>query len=890
MLNTLLDFLTRTACRRPIPVIAASLLLALSATLYSAMSLRINSNPDDLVAKDRPYQVAYRDFVSEFGDLEYIYIVVVDNGDGSRSQACIDVLSERLRGIAELTGVYGSVSAAEQLRVATRAMPTQDLRDFAAAASAFPTLLSQGGPGEALATGTSMLERLGTTALSLSNDERRELGAGAMLLLKTVAAAADTESRAELARLLPDLMPRQYLRSESGKLFFLRISPVKDYGTLAVVEKPLEQIRAVIAEVGKEFPGVEIGLTGKQVLLADQMVTTSRDMTKASIISTFFVAIVFMIMTGSVWRPAAAVLCLLFGIAWTFGVTTLVLGEMNLFSTVFMPVLIGIGDFSVYLIIRYDEERRRFGVEESLRRAMFTTTPGNLTACMTSSAAFFVTMLTEFKALRELGFIAGTGLVLCLVASLVTLPAFLVVLDRRATRARLFPWRPFESHCGAPNEGIARPVLILAICALLTLALFPAIGNVRFEDNLLELQAEGLESVAWENRILEDSNHTTLFGVITADSLDEVARVIALAQQKPALGTVHSVFDVIAPDSAERTQLRARLHPPPGAALPQVHASPWGPPELERAAAAVHRVAALAALQAPREAERMERVGHALRELALRLYNEPAEVARQTREQIGHFVSQTGQSLATMLAGDRLGLRESLPDAARDMFVSPGGRFAVMLHPRKNVWAMDALVDFVADLRAIDPDATGFPVNHMEILAEMKRSARQVFLLALVTVVLLVWLDFRDLKDTILAVAPLLAALVGTFEAMGLLRIDFNIVNFISAPLLVGIGVDYGVHIIHRYREGGEKSSELGSTPRAVVLTALTTLIGFGSLLTAQHLGARSFGALMVVGGIACLVASLLILPNLLVVIQHVRRARSCQPREFSQTAPSVGK
>ncbi|MFO0946134.1 MAG: MMPL family transporter [Planctomycetota bacterium] len=884
MRTAFLSAVASLSCRYPKSLLAAALALTFFCTVYSQLSLRINSNPDELVSEERPHHIAYQRFLREFGDLEYMYVVVADSGNETRTRACVDALKDRLQGIAELPNVFAAITPREQLKIATRAMPEEQLRDLAYASSAFPVFLTGQDPGVALTEATRMLEHLRANGLSLSVDARRELGAGAMMLLKNFATVADPESERELLSLTLDSMSSRYFQSPSGKLFFIRIVPIVDYGTMEVVERPLEAIREAMADVQKKFPEMEIGLTGKQVILADQMVTTSQDMTKASVISIVFCLIVFMLMTGSFWRPIMAVASLLCGIAWTLGMVTFVLGEMNLFSTVFMPLLIGIGDFGVHLVVRYDEERLRHSSKEAVRRAILAVGPGCMTTALTSCTAFYVTMLTDFKGIRELGFVSGTGLLLCLLATLLVLPPLLVVFDRRRCVTPSLVAEPITLEAPAPMiNDIRRPVFILAVCAALSIGLLPEVFNVGFDDNLLDLQAQDLDSVRWEYRILDDSNSTTLYGVVIAEDYEQLHAMVEKARTLPSIGVIHSIGDVILPDTPERLELRDRLHSrlagsrdgrvdkPSGTDAAQGTIA-WGSEDLERAAASVERLARLAALQSPAEGERMDRVAASLRELAARMRHPDSEIAKRCREQIESRFEKTGEAIAAMLEGDRMGLAAALPESVRGMFLSKNGRFLIMLHPRKNVWNTQALAEFVGDLRKVDPSATGFPVNHLETISEMKQSASQGFFLAIAAVFFLLWFDFRNLKDTLLAVAPLLAGLLGTFEAMGLLRINFNLVNFISASILVGISVDFGVHIVHRYRESGEESSDLGSTPRAIILTALTNLIGFGSLITAQHLGARSFGMLMGIGGVACLIASMLILPNLLIVLQYFKQ------------------
>jgi predicted RND superfamily exporter protein len=226
-------------------------------------------------------------------------------------------------------------------------------------------------------------------------------------------------------------------------------------------------------------------------------------------------------------------------------------------------------------------------------------------------------------------------------------------------------------------------------------------------------------------------------------------------------------------------------------------------------------------------------------------------------------------SLRTMLDGDRMSLRDALPDGVRQRFVSPGGKFMVMLHPRNDVWELEPMREFINDLRAVDPHVTGVPITHFESLVEMRQAFMRMAYLALGCVALLMWLDFRSIRDTILAMIPLGFGMLWTFEAMGLFHISFNLANFFSVPIILGLGVAGSVQILHRYHEGGPTRLHLGATRKAVILTSLTTIIGFGALMLATHRGLRSLGFAMFIGISACLVSSIVILPALLALLER---------------------
>ncbi|MFM7250777.1 MAG: MMPL family transporter [Planctomycetaceae bacterium] len=170
-------------------------------------------------------------------------------------------------------------------------------------------------------------------------------------------------------------------------------------------------------------------------------------------------------------------------------------------------------------------------------------------------------------------------------------------------------------------------------------------------------------------------------------------------------------------------------------------------------------------------------------------------------------------------------------------------------------------------MRGVDPRATGNPLQAYEASLDMKRSYEQAALSALGVILVVLWFDFRTLRGTFLAALPLALGMAQTFGLMGLLGIDLNPANLIGVPLILGIAVDYGVHVVHDALERPGPYRISPSTANSVLVDALTTILGFGALMIASHRGLESLGRLLTLGVTACTVTSLVFLPALLRVV-----------------------
>jgi hopanoid biosynthesis associated RND transporter like protein HpnN len=869
--SSILESCARLTLKRPITLLSIALLTAVTGALLAATLLDVDADTNSLISDDRPFMKTYRAFMEDFGDLEYIYIVV-DAGepaDHSAAESAVIQLLKRLQSEPDLAGVRGRISPEELWRMAPRAMPLADLEELLDASTAFAPILERPTPSELLEEADADLRELVGDGLTMDETTARTLGAKSLFMLEALAAAparpGDPWSSFELAA------PRssEFLRSSTGRMYFVEILPQKDYGSLAVIEEPLARIREVIDSVQANHPTIQIGLTGKPVLQADEMAITRSDMTRASIIALTIIALLFMIVFRGVRRPLLAVLAFAAAFGWTYGLATLLVGRLNLLSMVFMLVLVGVGlDYGVHMVARWNEARRHGSAAEANRHVMHTAVVGNLTGAVTSAGVFLLALLTSFQGLRELGLIAGLGLLMCLAAMTLVLPALLVLTERGSSPTSKADIEP--SDHATRHQGRRIPTLVIAAAAILcTWFVFVVPEQLRFESNLLELQAKGLESVQWEHRLFEDDTSASWFAAAITDSIDELPTMTRKASEEPAIGRVMSVLDLVALPSPERALVRARLgettRRPTSRSSPAT-STPLEPLRLKQVAG---RLGSLAFISSGRvseqESQRIRDLAERLEEQARVLSRPDPATSEPLRRRIKDGLDRTADALQQMGIGASGSLRKSLPAALRARLISPEDSYLLMMQPKENVWNHDAMGEFVSSIRRVDPEATGVPITQYESMNDMARAFTIMAVGAILVVALVVWLDFRSVISTLFCMGSLAVGILWTLGLLALFSIPLNLANFFAIPILIGLGTDSSIHVLHRWRDmhrNGE--SHYGATLRAVALTAVTTGIGFGALLTAQHKGLQSLGWVMAIGSIACLLSAVIVLPQVL--------------------------
>jgi hypothetical protein len=225
---------------------------------------------------------------------------------------------------------------------------------------------------------------------------------------------------------------------------------------------------------------------------------------------------------------------------------------------------------------------------------------------------------------------------------------------------------------------------------------------------------------------------------------------------------------------------------------------------------------------------------------------------------------------------------DDVPSDLRRKFISDRGHFLLQLHPAVDIWERDGARRFVGELRGVDPRVTGTPVITYEVIELMERAYTQGTLYAIVLVSGFAFAMLRRLRETMLALLPLALGLVWTGGLMALFRLDFNMGNIFGLPLILGVAVEYGLNVVIRYGEGWHDATAplVGrSTILGVFVNGLSNIVGFGSLMLADHRGIFGLGLLITLGTAASLMAALVVLPVLLQLIRP-RQSRPSAPND----------
>jgi hypothetical protein len=868
-------------------VLALAVLSAVASGYWSAQHLGYKVSRSDLVDPESEYNKLWIDYIREFGEDDDAVVVV----EGDSREQVIPVLEEISREVASEKSLFRSVlhevdlsairakglhylSPADLTAIDRFIERTQPILDGGWAQLRVGTMV--GGLAGQMVAGTAPQdpgEEQPTASLE-RYVESLVAGLEAPVAgdLRLTDYVSPWPGMPESLSTLRDLSSENLL-AKDGRLGFVLLRLTKEKGGFAGASAATDELRRIITRVAEGHPGVSVGLTGIPVMEDDEMRASQTSMVWASGLSMAAVILVIIAGFGGVRHALMANAVLAIGMSWAFAWAAASVGHLNILSVTFTVTMIGVGiDYGTYYVGRYLEQRRKgMDCEDALLETSGRVGPGILTGAITTAVAFFAAAMTSFVGVAELGMIAGGGIIMCCAAELLVLPAVLAIVDR-SFFGRSIP-QPVPVHAWLAPV-FRHPRIVILGCVAVTLAMTGGLHELRYDHNLLNMQPEGLESVELEQKLLEECDQSVWYALSIADSreqlLERKAKLVAL----PGVERVDEIASLLPVDEELKRPLIERIRG-------RLATLPERPPEIP-----VDRLDALGETLAWAQAEASKRPG-GLR-TAWHLERVRDSLRRKGPEEcyqaIATFQQRAAGDLLTRLHA-LAGVADPSPPALADLppslverFVGSSGRHLLKIYGRGDIWNYESLEKFVRDVRSVDPRATGNPVQAYEGSREMKRSYEQAGLYSLVVILAVLWLDFRSLKHSLLAALPLGLGMLQTFGLMGLVGIDLNAANLIGIPLILGIAVDYGVHIVHDALERPGPYRMSASTANSVLVDALTTILGFGALMVASHRGLESLGRLLTLGVTTCTLTSLVFLPALLNLV-------ACGPAAVAEEA-----
>lgn len=884
VLGWILAAIARFAVRFPWTTLLLSLVGIVASVFLSSTRLTYHTSRAALLDRSSEVNRRWLDYVEEFSDKEDVVLVVEGEGPGTITPALDDLAAGVLRDKRLFQAVFHRLDLDKLRTKGLHYLPAGQLAAMEGFLGEAAPIVENGwallNPGHMASAMAAQLQAVppaqAEQALVAARQKLSQMSQSLAALLRDPRAYKSPWPDMSGAAGAMQAMESRHLLTRNGKMGFVVLQfkddPENDQSFIRNSEG-VDALRRLIAEAKQRHPKVQIGLTGLPVMDNDEMRCSQSSMTLVTLLSLVGVVAVLVAGFGGVRHSVLVMVILTIGTVWTMGYTALTVGHLNILSSAFGSILIGLGnDYGAYFVARYLERRAsNRSVDDALIETARSVGPSITVGAMATALAFYTAGLTEFIGVKELGLIAGGGIVLCWWATVTVLPAMIHLWDVCRPQ-QSFPV-PLDLRSWVwPARTMPIPMLALSLAGTFFLA--TKIDWGRFDNNLLNLQPEGLESVELERKLLAETDENAWFALSMAATPQELQARKAEFLKLPSVQRVDEIASLFPANEEQKRPILERI----GRRLANL---PQQPPQIPLTPAAQLEQMLLQGQRLMAGSPQEEEFRRHLADIcdSLRRLPETEYYAR-----LGEFQQRMAGDLLVRLqtlravANPEPPQLADLPEGLVVRFVGKTGRYLMRIYCKGDIWDPVAMREFIDDIRKVDPGATGNPVLVYEGSLQMRRSFDQATRYSLATILPVVFLSFFNVRLTLLALIPLFLGMLQMYGLMGLLGIPRNPANLIALPLMLGLGVDNGTHIVHDYLQQKGRYRMTASTSVAVVVNSLTTIVGFAVLVLADHRGLQSLGRVLTIGESCCLFHSLVTLPAILDLMS--RRRKEEKPTE----------
>ncbi|MDG2052115.1 MAG: MMPL family transporter [Myxococcota bacterium] len=656
----------------------------------------------------------------------------------------------------------------------------------------------------------------------------------------------------------------------------LFVKPIGDLTQLGPVLEAVRHLRSMASTLSPH-PGLRVRVTGDRATHSEEMSLIIQEVGIAGAGSLVLVTLVLLYALRSFRLVLATVMTLLAGLAWTAGLAALAVGQLNALTSAFAVLYIGLGvDFGIHFALDYLERRDQgLPIADGLEKTGRTVGSSLFLCAITTAIGFYAFIPTDYRAVADMGIISGTSVFLGLLATLTVYPA-LIASGLGESRSRKSNFLQ-AIRINLPSFPLRYPRTVCVISLFLAVLCAGLARDVHFEFSTLKVRDPRVESVQALEDLLQNRDLSVWTMDIVADDVEQAAQLAERFSTVEGVEQVRSPIDFLPEDQVERLalfdQMRADLLTPveltqeeSGDALDRLEALKY---TIEGYAVALDIDEELRG-GAPEDDplwDQAQALRTALIPLLSRIQDNTLTLTEIQSLELDLF-SELDDVVTDMVEAlpTRTVKLSELPDDLMARYIAPDGRARVEIFSTADLNQRGELERFNDTVQKIRPDAGGPVGGGVALGRAMVSSLREALVTAVVVISLGLLILLRSLRFTLITLAPLTLGSLATAAVSVLAHIPFNFANVIVLPLILGIGVDSGIHLVHRHREGLRHAENLlmTSTARAVLFSALTTLISFATLAFSNHLGISSLAKLLCVGISLMLIANVVLLPALL--------------------------
>ena len=854
----------------PFLLLITAAVLAYFAIQYTGNHLTVNTDTAELIAPDAPFQQNRKKFEQQFGQEIHTLLLVVDSSSPELTKAAAQRLARELRADTEhFTRVYRPDENAFFHQNGLLYLDTDKLQDFSITLAQAQPFIGRISHDPSLNGFFSIFE----DALN-AETKTEEVPIDLTSLINKVSASLHKTLNGETDLLSwQKLIAENKISEEQSDKAFIFVTPKFDYSEILPVEPAINTIRDAVNKIqDPNMPAVKVWITGEVGLEHDEMAGMSEGTFTASIFSIVLVCGILLIAYRSWLLMFATLLTLGLGMVFCGLFASVAVKSLNLISVAFAVSNIGLGvEYAIHFCLRYRDNLDLHGSDKAkaIRSAILETSPSLILCAGTTSIGLFAFIPTDYQGISELGLLAGTSLFICLFITLTVLPVLL----------KIIPAPPIHQLKGGEQPGASRFTLLMAsftlhyakpitfVTLLATITSIYFVFQVKTDFNPLNLRDPKTESVIAFKELMKskDTSPMTLTVLVKSE-----AEALAMQKKLSGLTTVDktvSLFDFVPDDQESKLAIVDDMMltlGPQSQSFPQLKTGTDPKPSIVRMIAAID--ANLPKKTNPTEIQ-------SLLAFKLQLQDVLTELDARFQPDRGVFIEKIQTSLLgtlpTVMNELLMGFKaqeiqpSSIPDEIKERWLSKEGMYRIQIFPKQDLNDLDNLQAFITEVQAIAPDTTDLPIMYWESMKAVIGAFQEAITIALVSIALLLLFIRRSIVDTLLVMTPLVLAGLFTMATTVFTGTPINFANIIALPLLMGLGVDNGIHMVEKLHHSLAEDQNIyqSSTARGMFYGALTTISSFIGLAFSPHQGIASMGLVITIGIFWIMTCTFVLLP-----------------------------
>ncbi|MGZ4959835.1 MAG: MMPL family transporter [Methylomonas sp.] len=856
----------------PILLLLAALVLAYLAVQYTGNHLTVNTDTAELIAPDAPFQQNRRKFEQQFGQEVHTLLLVVESSSPELTKAAAQRLGRELRADTEhFTKVYRPDENAFFHRNGLLYLDTDKLQDFSVTLAQAQPFIGRISKDPSLNGFFSIFE----DALN-AQTKSEEVPIDLISLIDKVSYSLHKTLNGETDLLSwQKLIAENKISEEQSDKAFIFVTPKFDYSQILPVEPAIKSIHQAVNKVqDPNLPAVKVWITGEVGLEHDEMAGMSEGTFTASIFSIVLVLVILLVAYRSWLLMWATLLTLALGMVFCGLFASVAVKQLNLISVAFAVSNIGLGvEYAIHFCLRYRDNLDLHGSDKAkaIRAALLTTSPSLILCAGTTSIGLYSFIPTDYQGISELGLLAGTSLFICLFITLTVLPVLLKVMPAPPIHRLYGNEQPgaskFSQVLAHFTLHYAKPISFVTLLGAVAAVYF--VFQVQTDFNPLNLRDPNTESVIAFKDLMKERETSPMTLTVLAKN---EAEALALQKKLKTLKTVDktvSLFDFVPDQQEDKLAIideMAMTLGPQTQAFPPLKTGDDPTPSIKRMIAAINTN--LPKRTNPADIKSLlafkQELQDVLIELDDRFQPDRDMFVEKIQASLLGTLPMVMNDLLMGLNAEEINL-SSIPAEIRERWLSKDGLYRIQIFPREDLNDLGNLQAFIADVQAVAPDATDLPVMYWESMKAVIDSFQEAIIIALVAIALLLLIIRRSIVDTLLVMAPLVLAGLFTMASTVFTGTPINFANIIALPLLMGLGVDNGIHMVEKLHHSLSEEQNIyqSSTARGMFYGALTTISSFVGLAFSPHQGIASMGLVITIGIFWIMVCTFVVLPAL---------------------------